>query len=280
MLSRIDFDDEIGEITLPLRHEDVITQQAERFDIDPALIAAIIKQESNFRDQTSDAGARGLMQITPETADTIETLSGGETFVYEDLADSELNIRYGSYYLNHLLDRFAGNEVAALAGYNGGPENAAAWGGSELEFEDIPSRDARLRGERARVARAVPRQLRGRAGPLSRARLLSWGPCSTLGRDAARSAAAHRGCGARRSPGDWRARCRVALAPVCGLALLVLYGWAAPGSAEAAIVPGYVAVAVLGALAGCADAAHRRLGADRRRAGAPFAVFAAPVVLR
>jgi soluble lytic murein transglycosylase len=137
VISRIDFGDAIREVTLPLRHEDVIVQQGERFDIDPALIAAIIKQESDFRDQTSEAGARGLMQITPETADTIETLSGGETFVYEDLADYELNIRYGSFYLNHLLDRFAGNELAALAGYNGGPENAAAWGGSELELDDI-----------------------------------------------------------------------------------------------------------------------------------------------
>ena len=137
VVSRIDFGDAFREVTLPLRHDDVIRQQAERFDIDPALIAAMIKQESNFRDQTSSAGARGLMQITPETADTIETLSGGETFVYEDLADPELNIRYGSFYLNHLLDRFAGNEIAALAGYNGGPENAAAWGGTELEIDDI-----------------------------------------------------------------------------------------------------------------------------------------------
>jgi soluble lytic murein transglycosylase len=142
-VSRIDFGEAIREVTLPLRHEDVIRQQAERFDIDAALIAAIIKQESNFRDQTSSAGARGLMQITPETADTIETLSGGETFVYEDLADYELNIRYGSFYLNHLLDRFGGNEVAALAGYNGGPENAEAWGGADLEVEDIAFAETR-----------------------------------------------------------------------------------------------------------------------------------------
>jgi soluble lytic murein transglycosylase len=137
VVSRIDFDDAIREVTLPLRHEDVIRQQAERFDLDPALIAAVIKQESDFSDQTSHAGARGLMQITPETADTIETLSGGETFVYEDLADPELNIRYGVFYLDHLLERFAGNEIAMLAGYNGGPENAAAWGGAELEVGDI-----------------------------------------------------------------------------------------------------------------------------------------------
>jgi soluble lytic murein transglycosylase len=137
VLSRFDFGEAIKEVTLPLRHEDIITQQAERFDIDAALIAAIINQESNFVDQTSSAGARGLMQITPDTAETIETLSGGETFVFDDLANPDLNIRYGTFYLNHLLDRFGGNEVAALAAYNGGPENAEAWGGSALEIDDI-----------------------------------------------------------------------------------------------------------------------------------------------
>jgi soluble lytic murein transglycosylase len=142
-LSRIDFDETIREVTLPLRHEDIIRQQAERFDIDAALIAAIINQESNFVDQTSSAGARGLMQITPATADTIENLSGGETFVYEDLANPDLNIRYGTFYLNHLLDRFGGNEVAALAAYNGGPENAEAWGGSALEAGDIQFSETR-----------------------------------------------------------------------------------------------------------------------------------------
>ena len=143
VVSRIDFDEAIKEVTLPLRHEDVIRQQAERFDLDPALIAAVIKQESDFEDQTSSAGARGLMQITPETADTIETLSGGETFVYEDLANPELNIRYGVFYLDHLLERFAGNEIAMLAGYNGGPENAAAWGGEALELDDIAFAETR-----------------------------------------------------------------------------------------------------------------------------------------
>ena len=133
----VDVDDAIRELTLPLRHEDIIRQQADRFDLDAALIAAVINQESGFSDQTSSAGARGLMQITPETGDQIEKLSGGETFVYEDLSNADLNIRYGTFYLRHLLDRFEGNEVAALAAYNGGPENAESWGGSGLEVDDI-----------------------------------------------------------------------------------------------------------------------------------------------
>ncbi len=136
-ISRIDVGDVVREVTLPLRHEDVILQQAARHDLDPALIAGIIYTESRFVDQTSHAGARGLMQITPDTADTIETLSGGETFVFEDLANPELNIRYGTYYLDYLLDLYAGNVVAALAAYNGGPGNVDVWGGSDLEVGDI-----------------------------------------------------------------------------------------------------------------------------------------------
>jgi soluble lytic murein transglycosylase len=137
VVSRIDFGETVKEFTLPLRHDDIIRQQADRFELDAALIAAIINQESGFVDQTSSAGARGLMQITPDTAETIENLSGGETFVFEDLANPDLNIRYGTFYLNHLLDRFQGNEIAALAAYNGGPENAESWGGVALELDDI-----------------------------------------------------------------------------------------------------------------------------------------------
>lgn len=142
-ISRIDLGETVKEVTLPLRYDDIIRQQAERFDLDAALIAAVIYQESRFLDQTSPAGARGLMQITPDTAETIETLSGGETFVFEDLANPDLNIRYGTFYLDHLLERFAGNEIAALAAYNGGPENAEAWGGADLEISDIAFSETR-----------------------------------------------------------------------------------------------------------------------------------------
>ena len=141
--AKVDVPRAILAVTLPLQHEDIIRQQAERFEIDPALIAAIIDQESGFTDTTSSAGARGLMQITRDTADTIETLSGGQTFVYDDLANPDLNIRYGTFYLNHLLDRFDGNVVAALAGYNGGPENVEKWGGSDLQIDDIPFPETR-----------------------------------------------------------------------------------------------------------------------------------------
>jgi soluble lytic murein transglycosylase len=127
----------IEELTLPLNHEDIIRQQAAEKDVDASLIAAVIYSESRFRDQTSDAGARGLMQITPEAAKEIERLSGGTTFQLADLGDPEINIRYGTFLLKELLGRFDGNVVAALAAYNAGPANAEAWGGSDLNTSDI-----------------------------------------------------------------------------------------------------------------------------------------------
>ena len=122
------FDHALKELTLPLRHEDVIRQQADEKGVDAALIAAVIYSESKFSDQTSSAGARGLMQITPEAADYIEKQSGGTTFKLSDLSDPELNIRYGTFLLRELLDRFDGDEAAALAAYNAGPANAEEWG--------------------------------------------------------------------------------------------------------------------------------------------------------
>ena len=67
----------------------------------------------------------------------IERLSGGETFVTDDLADPNLNIRYGTFFLSYLLDRYEGSKVAALAAYNAGQTNADAWGGADMEKNQI-----------------------------------------------------------------------------------------------------------------------------------------------
>jgi soluble lytic murein transglycosylase len=133
----------LEEVTLPLRHEDIIRQQAAQKEVPADLIAAVIYAESRFRDQTSHAGARGLMQITPATARVIESLSGGQTFKFDDLADPDINIRYGTFYLHYLIQKFGDNEIAALAAYNAGETNVAAWGGSSLSLDDIPFPETR-----------------------------------------------------------------------------------------------------------------------------------------
>ncbi len=136
-ISRIDVQQAIRDITLPLQHDDIIRQQAADKHLDPAMVAAVIYAESRFHDQESHAGALGLMQITPQTAHVIERLSGGTSFVTSDLSDPQINISYGSYYLRYLLDHYDGNEVAALAAYNAGTGNVDKWGGSQLQQADI-----------------------------------------------------------------------------------------------------------------------------------------------
>jgi peptidoglycan lytic transglycosylase len=133
----------LEEVTLPLQHEDIIRQQAAEKDVPADLIAAVIYNESRFRDQTSHAGARGLMQITPSTARVIESLSGGQTFKFDDLSDPDINIRYGTFYLHYLIQKFGDNEIAALAAYNAGETNVADWGGSNLTLDDIPFPETR-----------------------------------------------------------------------------------------------------------------------------------------
>ena len=138
-------DKAMQEVVLPLRHDDIIRQQARDKGLDPALIAGVIFTESRFRDQTSHAGAKGLMQILPSTADDIARKSGGIAFEQGDLADPQVNISYGSFYLRYLMRRYGGNEVLAIAAYNAGEGRVDQW-----------MFDARHRGEEFDHARHIP----------------------------------------------------------------------------------------------------------------------------
>ena len=139
------FDKAVQELRLPLRHDDVIRQQAADKGLDPALIAAVIYVESRFRDQTSPAGAKGLMQIMPATADYIAGLSGGTNFEHGDLATAQINIAYGSWYLEYLLRKYQGSEVLALAAYNAGEGKVDEWtaGGEAFRVAAIPFPETR-----------------------------------------------------------------------------------------------------------------------------------------
>jgi len=138
-------DKAVQELRLPLRHDDIIRQQADDKNLDPSLIAGMIYVESRFRDQTSHAGAKGLMQLMPATADYIAHKSGGTEFEQGDLADPQINIAYGSWYLRYLLERYHGNVPLALAAYNAGEGKVDEWW-----------RQAADRGQRFNVADHIP----------------------------------------------------------------------------------------------------------------------------
>jgi soluble lytic murein transglycosylase len=138
-------DHAVKEITLPLRHDDIIRQQAADKKVDAALIAGVIYTESRFRDQTSHAGAKGLMQLMPDTADYIARKSGGTRFERADLATPQINIAYGTWYLRYLLDKYKGNTILTLAAYNAGEGKVDEWRAS-----------AAARGEKFRVADHIP----------------------------------------------------------------------------------------------------------------------------
>jgi len=140
-------DHAVKEIKLPLRHDDIIRQQAADKHVDASLIAAVIYTESRFRDQTSIAGAKGLMQLMPATADYIAHKSGGTRFERADLATPQINIAYGTWYLRYLLDKYGGNTILTLAAYNAGEGKVDEW-----------YRAAAARGERFRVADHIPFQ--------------------------------------------------------------------------------------------------------------------------
>jgi soluble lytic murein transglycosylase len=111
----------------PLRYDSIVRGHAHNYRIDPALLAAVIYSESKFdANARSPAGAVGLMQLLPETAEGIATRTGGSRFVVSDLDDPEINVRYGAWYLRHLLDKY-GDEPTALAAYHAGQANVDRW---------------------------------------------------------------------------------------------------------------------------------------------------------
>ena len=114
-------------LVYPLDYDQIVRVHAANYRLDPALLAAVIYQESKYRsDVRSSSGAIGLMQLLPTTAKGIALHTGGTRFRVEDLYNPELNVRYGSWYLRHLLDRY-GDEQTALAAYNAGQRNVDRW---------------------------------------------------------------------------------------------------------------------------------------------------------
>jgi peptidoglycan lytic transglycosylase len=153
----------VNEFSLPLTNAGLIRQQAIQKHLDPALIAAVIYTETKFDPRSSAAGAEGLMQIMPQTAEFLAHRSGATTFTTADLGTPAVNIAYGSYYLRYLLNEYHGNTTLALAAYNGGESNVDRWiadaraQGHGLTIAEIPFPETR-----AYVTRVLSAQQRYR----------------------------------------------------------------------------------------------------------------------
>ncbi len=145
----------------PLEYEKIVVGHAENYRLDPQLVAAVIYQESKFdAGAVSASGAVGLMQLLPATAQGIADRTGGSGWHERDLVDPELNVRYGSWYLRHLLDKY-GDEELALAAYNAGQANVDNWrrDGVGIQFDETRHYVERVRALKAIYARAYAGEL-------------------------------------------------------------------------------------------------------------------------
>ena len=148
----------VQRIHYPLRYEQIVRGHARNYRLDPALLAAVIYQESKFQsDAKSSSGAIGLMQLRPDTAKGIAIRTGGSRFQTSDLYHPEINIRYGSWYLRHLLDKY-GDEEAALAAYNAGQSNVDTW---RAEGKGIQFSETRVYVDRVEELKEVYRSAYG-----------------------------------------------------------------------------------------------------------------------
>lgn len=143
-------DQDLYLLAYPLGKPSWVNPYAQNQNLDPALLSAVILEESRFNPQAlSVAGARGLMQILPRTGQQIARQLRLQPFSERLLFEPEMNLRLGSWYLSHLLQEFGGKEVLALAAYNAGPQAVREWVTQknplrEDEFiENIPYRETR-----------------------------------------------------------------------------------------------------------------------------------------
>lgn len=142
--------DDIGRKLYPFPYREAVTYHATANHVDPILLAAIVKAESNFNPNAlSTAGARGLVQIMPDTGHWIANQMNLLDFDADKLYHPETSIKMGAWYLADLTKQFNGNQVMILAAYNAGRGNVTKWlennqwTGYEENIDQIPFPETR-----------------------------------------------------------------------------------------------------------------------------------------
>lgn len=153
----------------PLRYEDEIAASAATHGVDPYLVAAVIRSESSWDPEASShQGARGFMQLMPETAQDMvaKGLVDGKRYSYENLEDPTVNIEYGCAYLSYLLTYFNGATDRAIAAYNAGMGNVDGWAKQDkllhnaITFPETQAYLVRVNMAKARYQELYPQAFR------------------------------------------------------------------------------------------------------------------------
>ncbi|MDR3425915.1 transglycosylase SLT domain-containing protein [Silvimonas sp.] len=122
----------------PTPYREQIEREARAQNLDPAWVYGLIRQESRFvADIRSGAGASGLMQLMPSTAQWVGKKNGQKKLDISSLTDPDTNVAYGAFYLRYILDRLGGQAILATAGYNAGPGRAKAWQDDTRQLDPI-----------------------------------------------------------------------------------------------------------------------------------------------
>ncbi len=116
------------DLQYPLSYRDLIEKYAAEYNLSPAYVSAIIRNESSFQPRAeSGVGARGLMQLMPDTAEWIAGKLKVSGYAFERMYDPESNIRFGCWYLNYLSRLFLGDPVSVTAAYHAGQGQVKTW---------------------------------------------------------------------------------------------------------------------------------------------------------
>jgi soluble lytic murein transglycosylase len=153
----------------PFPYQDIVYQYALERELDPFLVAGVIRAESKFDTKAvSPKGALGLMQMMPETAKWVAEQMERNDFTTAQLENPEINISMGTWYLASLKKEFKGNEVLMLAAYNGGRGNVKQWMGQyawDMSFHDskkIPFGETKKYVDRVLYSKKRYQELYGR----------------------------------------------------------------------------------------------------------------------
>lgn len=163
--------DTLARLFYPLPYREPIFHYAGVYELDPFLLAAMIKTESGFDPRAvSVSGARGLMQIMPETGQWIARQTGDPSFKPEILFDPDTSIRYGTWYVADLKREFGRDAVLVLAAYNAGRGNVREWLSSRQirgvqDIDQIPYPETRHYVRKVLLRQKIYSYLYGREAP-------------------------------------------------------------------------------------------------------------------